>query len=238
MTKLDPEAKQLIELARGGEGPGPLARSRLRGALLARIGAGVAISSVTSRPAAARGAASYGTSPLAIIAKIGAAAVLAGGIGGVVLARSHTTATPTQDPAPMRSTAPVQASEPAHRNADAPAPRQAPTPSAVPPTSAVRARQTAGPPTLEAETRGLRSTLADLRDGRADRALASLDAQIARFPKGVLAEERSEARIMALCAVDRTDEAREAAARFLAEYPRSMLAGRVRASCAGVSPSQ
>jgi hypothetical protein len=133
--------------------------------------------------------------------------------------------------------APPQTSRPAHPK-EAPAPAQAAIPGAAPVPSAVHMQPAAVPPAIEAETRALRSALADLRDGRADRALASLDAQIARFPEGVLAEERSEARIMALCAVDRTGEAREAAARFLAEYPRSVLAGRVRASCAGTSSSQ
>jgi hypothetical protein len=237
MTELDPEAKQLIELARDGEGPSPLARSRLRGALLARVGAGVATTSAASGTAAAGSAAIHGTSALVIVAKIGAAAMLAGGIGAAALAHSHTPVS-----AEERSVAPAHVSATAHTTKpgypDERTPTPPPIPSAVPSPSAVHAQPGAAPAAIEAETRALRSALADLRDGRADRALAALDAQIARFPQGVLAEERSEARIMALCTVDRTDEAREAAARFLAEYPRSVLAGRVRASCAGTLPRQ
>jgi hypothetical protein len=240
MTELDPEAKQLIELARDGEGPSPLARSRLRGALLARVGAAVAITSAASGTAAAGGIAVNGTSALAIVVKVGAAAVLAGGIGAATLARSYTATIATQErnAAAVRMAAPSPISKPAYPNEGTPAPAQAAIASAAPWPSTVHVHPAAGPPTIEAETRALRSALADLRDGRSDRALASLDAQIVRFSHGVLAEERSEARIMALCALSRTEEAQEAATLFLAEYPRSLLASRVRASCAGTSPSQ
>jgi hypothetical protein len=84
---------------------------------------------------------------------------------------------------------------------------------------------------LDEETRALRSAIADLRDGQLDRALMAIDAQDDRFPRGALAEERAEARIAVLCALGRNDEARVDAARFLGAYPRSLLAGRVRASC-------
>ncbi|HEV3193942.1 MAG TPA: hypothetical protein VGY54_25730, partial [Polyangiaceae bacterium] len=131
MTELDPEAKQLIELARDGEGPSPQARSRLRGALLARVGAGVAITSAASGTAAAGGAAVHSTSVLAIVAKIGAAAVLAGGIGAAALAQSHTPM-PTEErsAAPVRMPAPLQTSKPAHPAEGTPAPAQAPIPTA------------------------------------------------------------------------------------------------------------
>jgi hypothetical protein len=88
-------------------------------------------------------------------------------------------------------------------------------------------------PTFEAETHALRDALGDLRDGMPGRALAAIDAQDVRFPKGALREERAEARIVALCALGRVEEARAKASLFLQEHPRSLLAGRVRASCGG-----
>ena len=90
-------------------------------------------------------------------------------------------------------------------------------------------------PAFEAETHGLREALADLRDGRPERAIAGLDAEDARFGHGALGEERAEARIAALCALGRIDDARASASRFLQDHPRSLLAGRVRASCGGTS---
>jgi len=77
---------------------------------------------------------------------------------------------------------------------------------------------------------------------RARRALNRSDARLAlgivqsldeRFPNGVLMEERSATRILSLCQLERTEEAREQAHRFLAAHPRSVYAERVRNSCAG-----
>ncbi len=77
----------------------------------------------------------------------------------------------------------------------------------------------------------LRSANAEMQAGRADRALAMLDDHVHRFPSGALIEEREAARILALCAVGRTDESREAQGRFLREHPRSPQVARVRAAC-------
>jgi len=77
---------------------------------------------------------------------------------------------------------------------------------------------------------------------RARRALNRSDARLAlgivqsldeRFPNGVLMEERSATRILSLCQLERTEEARDQAHRFLAAHPRSVYAERVRDSCAG-----
>jgi hypothetical protein len=77
---------------------------------------------------------------------------------------------------------------------------------------------------------------------RARRALNRNDARLAlgivksldeRFPNGVLMEERSATRILSLCQLERTEEARDQGHRFLAAHPRSVYADRVRDSCAG-----
>jgi hypothetical protein len=86
---------------------------------------------------------------------------------------------------------------------------------------------------LDAETRALRSAIADLREGHADRALSTIDAQESRLPGGALAEESAEVRIVTLCALGRNEEARADASRFLRAYPHSLLASRVLASCGG-----
>jgi hypothetical protein len=54
-----------------------------------------------------------------------------------------------------------------------------------------------------------------------------------RFPNGVLMEEREATRILCLCALARTDEARNRAQRFLTLHAASVYAERVRDSCAG-----
>jgi hypothetical protein len=85
---------------------------------------------------------------------------------------------------------------------------------------------------LVEETALLREAQTKLGAGDAAAALARLDELGARHPDGLLREERLAARIVALCAAGRVDEARRAAAQFLAEAPLSIHAARVRASCA------
>lgn len=85
--------------------------------------------------------------------------------------------------------------------------------------------------TLDDETRLVRDADAALRGGDAARALTLLDEHARLFPSGVLAEERAAERVLALCALGRTGEARTAAATFLRDRPLSPLATRVRSSC-------
>jgi hypothetical protein len=67
--------------------------------------------------------------------------------------------------------------------------------------------------------------------GDAAAALARLEELGTRHPDGVLREERMAARVAALCAAGRTDEAQREAQRFLAETPRSIHTAKVAASC-------
>jgi hypothetical protein len=87
--------------------------------------------------------------------------------------------------------------------------------------------------TLGAELALVRGAQDALRDHDATAALTLLDRHAAQFPFGVLREERSAARVLALCALDRIDAARDEAARLLRSAPSSPQVARVRASCAG-----
>jgi hypothetical protein len=89
-----------------------------------------------------------------------------------------------------------------------------------------------GPETVAREASLLRDADAALRAGDAGRALALLDEHTATFPGGVLAQERSAERVIVLCALGRTTEARRAAAAFLIDHPSSPLVSRVRGACA------
>lgn len=141
---------------------------------------------------------------------------------------------------PPAAAAPRASVEPV-RSAAAPRPTSvAPPPVAVepppvgepPPTlPAPPAAPPAPPDTLAAEATRLREAHGALQGGDAARALALLDEQGAAGAQ--LREERAAARVLALCQLGKVDEARAAAARFLQESPRSPLADRVRASCAG-----
>jgi RNA polymerase sigma-70 factor (ECF subfamily) len=92
-------------------------------------------------------------------------------------------------------------------------------------------------PALEREVRLLRGAQQSMRDGRPERALALLAEHDRQFPAGLLRQEGLAARVMALCALGRTAEARRDAAEFLNRWPASPLSAQVRASC-GHEPSR
>jgi hypothetical protein len=78
----------------------------------------------------------------------------------------------------------------------------------------------------------LREAGSALRAGDTAGATRWLDDHARLFPQGVLAEERDVQRVLVLCAAGQADAARTEASHFLRAYPRSLLAARVRASCA------
>lgn len=86
---------------------------------------------------------------------------------------------------------------------------------------------------LSAEARALADAQRALREGRNSEALALIAQQESEFASGELGQERRAAKIVALCALGRVTEARSLAQRFLADSPRSPLAARIRATCAG-----
>lgn len=130
--------------------------------------------------------------------------------------------------------------------ADAAAPSAAPEPAAEATASEPDGRTTAraralahrAPPPSKPES-SLARELAMLQ--RARRALNADNGRLAlgiveeldeRFPAGVLIEERSATRVLSLCQLERVAEAKQAAQAFLARYPASVYAERVRKSCA------
>ena len=78
----------------------------------------------------------------------------------------------------------------------------------------------------------LREADGAIRAGDTAGATRWLDEHARLFPHGVLAEERDVQRVLVLCAAGQADAARMEASHFLSAYPRSLFAGRIRASCA------
>jgi len=99
------------------------------------------------------------------------------------------------------------------------------------PASAKPASATPNRDDLLREARALRTAQAALSEGRATDALELLRLQALQFPAGALQEERSAARLLALCALGQTDPVRQEVARFLEVSKNSPLAPRVRAAC-------
>jgi hypothetical protein len=86
-------------------------------------------------------------------------------------------------------------------------------------------------PSLTEETEALRAVQRAIRDGKSEHALQLLNEDDVRFTRGGFAQERSAARVLALCKLARVELARAEAERFLQRWPRSPLLGRVQAAC-------
>jgi hypothetical protein len=93
-------------------------------------------------------------------------------------------------------------------------------------------------PNVGAETALLESAQRELASGQGERALELLERHEARFPNAALSEERAFARVIALCQLGRSAEARASAEAFLRLAPRSPLLPRLRKSCAFKENSQ
>ncbi len=106
---------------------------------------------------------------------------------------------------------------------------------APPSAPAAPAVSTASTDAIDRELGLIREAQLALQSGNGARALVLLDEHARRFPAGSLGEEREAARVFALCSLGRTSEARAAADRFLAAFPRSPQAARVRSSCGGAT---
>jgi hypothetical protein len=86
-------------------------------------------------------------------------------------------------------------------------------------------------PSMRAELELLSEVHAALQRGDGASALRRLDAHVTTDRQ--LAAERRAARVLALCAVGRVEEARRASAAFVREHPASVQRGAVERSCAG-----
>ena len=241
MSELSPETSALFDVARDQDDPTTEDMARVRAKLVARVGAGVVAGGAT---AAATGTAVAAGKPLVALAvNVVLALSVAGGVAGTLYAiddGSEAVATVERG-----AVADVVASipRPRERAQDARVetpplevdPRDAEATPEVVATSASPSAQPSGTGKggdITGETALLDRAQAALREGRADDALRALDEHGERYADGALREERQGARILTLCRLGRVAEARAAAARFLAESPRSPVAARVRGSCA------
>jgi hypothetical protein len=107
-----------------------------------------------------------------------------------------------------------------------------PSPAASTPADASGARlHRVDSPSVREELALLAEVQAALRRGDGASALRRLDAHVTTDRQ--LAAERSAARVLALCALGRVQEARRAAAVFVREHPGSVQRDAVERACAG-----
>jgi hypothetical protein len=108
-------------------------------------------------------------------------------------------------------------------------------PSAVPPGQPADEKRAPAAPrsadSLAKEVAMLSQASADLHAGRPAAALTVLDEHQRKFPHGGLVQERTSARIQALCALGRMTEAQDELARFARTSPNSPHLARARKAC-------
>jgi len=222
MTELDDDVQRRLARAYQSRRPSAAERERVFGALTTAIAASAAA------PAAAA-AASKGAFKSFVLAHPFALPGVGLGVGCAVALGVWLTRTPAPPPAslacatpcasarPTASSAPPEAA-PAATESDAPAP-QTPPPADVEgsaPTMSRPATTWKRPAPrgddLAAEAALLHQAHSAYRRGQPAETLALLREHAAKYPSTQLSVERSTLKVLALCALDRTDEARRIAA--------------------------
>jgi hypothetical protein len=249
MNDLGPEARSLLEAARGADAPTRADRARIKHAVALRV------ATVGATSMAAGGAVAMTLATKVTVAAL-TVAVLGGGSASLWAWKAHTAAPPAalHPTAPRRSASRTPPALPFQPVAapEAPAvveePRPKPQPPEVRRREAVRGEtrpaETASVPvvmsapaprpaldSLDPELTVLRQAQEDLRAGLPAQALRRLAEYDRRFGKGTLNEERRAIGAIALCQAHPGSAAQAQAERFLRTAPQSPLAGRVRSAC-------
>jgi len=143
----------------------------------------------------------------------------------------------TRDPSPVAPSprpppvpvvvAPLAPTAPPVVAAPAPAPSVIAAPAPAPVAVAPRVERD----DLPAELRWIERAQTALAANDPAAAQAALRGHARAFPRGHLSEEREALAVQVLCASGRADEARRAAAAFVARHPTSPQAARVRRTC-------
>jgi hypothetical protein len=230
--------------ARAAMGPSATDRARIRNSLAARVAAGAAASVSVSLFSSMVAAI---TPKVVAVGVCGFAVALTASFGyhewsgepSVPPQHAVSRPTPTAVSRPPRSARTGPSAEPAAQPAEAsePArPASAQTGIDVPQPSSPRsgksgAATTAGVPDVAGEIAVLAEAQKALAADQPTRALRFLDDHARAFPQGALSEERSLARVIALCKLGRIESARREAQPLLRLAPDSPASERIRAAC-------
>jgi hypothetical protein len=253
MTQLSREARRLLQLARAQDEPSPAALNRIERSLAARIARGIGATAVGALWAQSASGVVLGTPQVVSIAMLAGAVSAVGYWALPTLVPTPTTASavsPNVRDVAKAATSKFRRAEPAVSSAVTasesptlpvlvPAPRVAPHPVAAldnavpnaPEVPDVFSSATEPPDLLREETAEMRRAQQALRAGNSQLALTLLSQQDITFRQGALQQERSAARVLALCQSGHKDLARTEAERFEHRWPKSALVARVRSSC-------
>lgn len=240
MDDLSPGARSLLLAAETYDDPSADDATRVRRAVLTRVGA----IGITAAVVAASSTQAKAASVMSIAAKL--TAVFAVTAGGVAASWNYA----THEPAPVAVVAPapvnnVKKAKPVALVAPTqpavvvdeqkveevtPVRRAQPRPARVEPEKVEPVRPEPTPADLEAEMKLIRGADAALRAGRSGEALALLAQHQAEHPRASLAHERDGLRAIAQCQLGAAGST-AAAERFIERAPRSPLAPRLRSAC-------
>jgi len=241
MNRLSPEAERLFQLARTADDPDKVEVNRVGRALAHRLatGGGLATGAAVLSHSASAGAALSVTKVITILVVTGAVSTAgffavhsrkppSATIASVVTKAAAGPGMQTQAAVSLPLAEPV--APVSHANALVDSGRSTPSRGSAHAASSAVIEETADQ--LQAETADLQQAQAALRSGDTGSALRLLSAQDTTYRSGVLQQERSAARVLALCQSGSVAAARAEAARFEKRWPNSPLTSRVRSACA------
>jgi hypothetical protein len=243
MSQLGPKARRLFELARQQDEPSATTLRRVEASIASRLVRTAAIAAVSTTATKAAATAGLTLPWIKVITVASLTATLAGASWWGVRSRSDTlsrqaaVASVSRPSAPLPSALPELSASKGVAEDPQPAVATVPTPlvprtvksRALPAVSSASVLDHDDP--LHAEIRDLRVAQQALRQGEGTRVLALLDQQDRGYVRGAMQEERTAARVLALCQIGRVDEARAAAEGFEQRWPKSSLMARLRNSC-------
>jgi hypothetical protein len=226
VSDMSPEARALLDAGRDATRPTAEDRERIAAALQVRLGDGYLPSDTRASHVGAPPPAATSTLSWPLISAI-VAGLAVSGAAGVYALRSTSTeplaavAPPSAAPAPVKTTLAPPTARVEHETPIEPLPPvEAP---AATPSSRRQADR------LAEEVAILSRAETELHAGRYSEALRVLEEHQHKFPRGTLSQERTAARIRALCGLGRTSEANAALARL---SPGSLHEGPAREACA------
>jgi hypothetical protein len=218
MNELGPNAKDLVEAGRTAFKPNEADRARVLQILLPKLGASLA-------PGAVLATKSFGQGTLA---KLSLALVGAGVIsGGLMISVPE-----DNQPSAVATAVVMDATAPATDSPPPDVPSVTPSSETKPAVAEAPVTRTRAEDRLADEVEILSRAGASLRSGQPNAALKALNEHQRRFPSGVLSQERSAARVQALCALGRKSEGVRELQRLERKAPGSPHVARARKACA------
>lgn len=225
IEELPSATKRLLRMERRAAGPPAMVAERLRTRISCTIAGGVASETRRATPVGAK----LGALLVGLIVAGGAAALLASRLGGSAAVPAQVQRIVRMEGAPERTAATPSPSASHSSSSTLLMSRSTPPRRPLRAAGSAAGRRVSAATEVLAEADVLESGRRSLEAGDIEDALDAVATHEKRWRSGVLTPEREVLAINALAARGDSQQARERATRFLARFPDSTLAPRVRA---------